>query len=133
MTSNTVQFGAKVELKAGASIFNVYGFLFARRADPVRPVPVIVEIAGMLAVRTGSSVLFAVRLQLMLSGPSPWHAKGKALVRDRLHLHHHHQVKFEVTVGDRDAAAAADRVIDLLAGALPMTAWRVLPASTRPR
>ena len=39
VTSNTVQFGAKIELYAGASVFNVYGFLVARRADPVRSVP----------------------------------------------------------------------------------------------
>ncbi len=76
VTSNTVQFGAKVELMAGASIFNVYGFLSLDALIQFDPFQFIVEIAGMLAVRSGSSVLFAVRLELTLSGPSPRHAGG---------------------------------------------------------
>ena len=39
VTSNTVQFGAKVELYAAACGFNVYGFIGFDVAVPVRPVP----------------------------------------------------------------------------------------------
>ena len=131
VTSNTVQFGAKVELMAGASIFNVYGFLSLDALIQFDPFQFVVEIAGMLAVRTGSSVLFAVRLELTLSGPSPWHAKGKASFEIGFIFTITISVRFEITVGERrDTALPPITVIDLLLPALNAdAAWRVLPAT----
>ena len=110
VTSNTVQFGAKVELMAGASIFNVYGFLALDALIQFDPFQFVVEIAGMLAVRSGSSVLFAIRLQLTLVGSLAMARQGQGLVRDRLHLHDHHHRAFRHH-GRRGApdVAAADR------------------------
>ena len=131
VTTNTVQFGAKIELKAGVKIFNVYGFLSLDALIQFDPFQFVVDIAGMLAVRTGTSVLFAVRLQLTLSGPSPWHAKGKASFEIGFIITVTISVHFDVTVGeDRRTALPPIAVIELLLPALNEdAAWRALPPS----
>jgi hypothetical protein len=78
VTSNTVQFGGRLEVYAGISAFNVYGFLSLDVLIQLDPFHFVADIAAMLAVRSGSAVLFSVRLQLMLEGPAPWHARGRA-------------------------------------------------------
>ncbi|GAB4042321.1 DUF6603 domain-containing protein [Spirosoma litoris] len=78
VTSNTVQFGGKLELYAGASVFNVYGFLSLDVLVQFSPFYFIADITAMLAVRSGSSTLFSVKLHLTLEGPTPWHALGEA-------------------------------------------------------
>ena len=62
---------------AGAEHLQRLRLPVARRADPVRPVPLHRQIGAMLAVRTGSRHLFSVRLDLTLEGPTPWHARGR--------------------------------------------------------
>jgi hypothetical protein len=129
VTANTVQFGAKVELMAGASVFNVYGFLALDALIQFDPFQFVVTIAGMLAVRSGSSVLFAVRLELTLSGPSPWHAKGKASFEIGFIFTITITVRFDITVGqDRKKALPPVAVIDILIPALNQdAAWQALP------
>jgi hypothetical protein len=129
ITSNTVQAGAKLELLAGASVFNVYGFLSLDALIQFDPFEFIVDIAGMLAVRSGSSVLFAVRLELTLSGPSPWHAKGRASFEIGFIITVTISVGFDITVGeDRKTPLPPIVVIDLLIPALNEdAAWRALP------
>jgi len=129
VTANTVQFGAKVELMAGARIFNVYGFLALDALIQFDPFQFVVTIAGMLAVRSGSSVLFAVRLELTLSGPSPWHAKGKASFEIGFILTITITVRFDITVGqDRKKALPPIAVIEILIPALNQdAAWQALP------
>jgi hypothetical protein len=78
VTSNTVQVGAKIELEASAWKFNVYGFLAFDALFQFSPFYFIVGIAGGVAVRIGSAVLFSISLELTLSGPTPWNAKGTA-------------------------------------------------------
>jgi len=133
VTSNTVQFGAKVELMAGADIFNVYGFLALDALIQFEPFQFVVDIAGMVAVRTGSSVLFSIRLQMTLSGPSPWHAKGKASFEIGFIITVTISVRFDITVGeDRKVPLPPIAVIDILLPALnDDAAWRALPPSER--
>lgn len=78
VTSNTVQFGAKVEAYAGADIFNVYGHLSLDALIQFDPFHFIVSIGAMVAARSGSTVLFSVELSFTLEGPTPWHAYGRA-------------------------------------------------------
>jgi hypothetical protein len=78
ITSNTVQFGAKLEFYAKAWKFSVVGFLALDALFQFSPFYFIVDIAGGVAVKAGSSVLFSIGLSLTLSGPTPWNAKGKA-------------------------------------------------------
>jgi hypothetical protein len=119
VTSNTVQFGAKIELRAGASIFNIYGFLSLDALIQFDPFHFIAQIGAMLAVRRGSSTLFSVRLDLTLEGPTPWHANGKASFEIGFIFTVTISVRFDVTFGDAIATVLAPvRVFDLLMEAL---------------
>jgi hypothetical protein len=100
VTSNTVQFGARVELYAGRSVFSVYGFLALDVLFRFSPFYFMAEISAMLAVRTGSHTLFSVRLRLTLEGPTPWHAKGKASFEIGFVFTVTITVSFDVTAGE---------------------------------
>ncbi len=78
VTSNTAQFGAKVELYAAAAGFNVYGFLGFDVLFHFVPFSFIAAMAAGLALRRGSSVIMGIRLSGQLSGPKPWDARGEA-------------------------------------------------------
>lgn len=78
VTSNTVQLGAKLELYAAASKFNVYGFLSFDVLFQFNPFYFIADITAMLALRVGSSSIASIKLTFTLEGPTPWKAKGTA-------------------------------------------------------
>jgi hypothetical protein len=78
VTSNTAQFGAKLELYAAAWKFNVYGFLSFDVLFQFNPFYFIAEITAMLALRVGSSSFASIKLSLTLEGPTPWKAQGTA-------------------------------------------------------
>lgn len=78
VTSNTVQFGAKVELYAAAAGFNVYGFLGFDVLFQFDPFKFIAALAAGVALRRGSNVIMGLRLSGQLSGPKPWDARGEA-------------------------------------------------------
>jgi hypothetical protein len=78
VTSNTAQFGAKLELYAAAWKFNVYGFLTFDVLFQFNPFYFIAEITAMLALRVGSSSFASIKLTLTLEGPTPWKAQGTA-------------------------------------------------------
>jgi len=69
VTSNTVQFGAKLELYAKAMRFNVYGFLSFDVLFQFSPFYFIASVSAMLAFRCDSRVLGSVGLDLTLEGP----------------------------------------------------------------
>ncbi|HEU4478475.1 MAG TPA: DUF6603 domain-containing protein, partial [Pyrinomonadaceae bacterium] len=78
VTSNTVQFGAKVELYASAAGFNVYGFLGYDVLFQFEPFRFIAKLSGGIALRRGTSVIASVNISAQLKGPTPWDAEGKA-------------------------------------------------------
>jgi hypothetical protein len=100
VTSNTVQFGARVEAYYGVGAFNVYGFLGLDVLINFNPFHFIAEIAAMLAVRSGSDVLFSIQIQLTLEGPRPWHARGTGAFEIGFIITVTFRVGFDVTVGD---------------------------------
>ena len=130
ITSNTLQFGARVELYAGADIFNVYGFVGLDVLINFNPFHFIAELAAMLAVRTGSHVLFSVKLEGVLEGPTPWHARGSASFEIGFIITITIRVKFDVTVGDaRDTTLPPIDVLPELVKALSnLGNWRAAPA-----
>lgn len=77
LTSNTVQFGAKVELILGIDEFNVYGFISFDALIGFDPFLFRVEIRAGLAVRAGSTPILSIDLTGLLSGPNPWYFEGK--------------------------------------------------------
>jgi hypothetical protein len=80
ITSNTVQFGALLELYAEAYGFNVKGHLGFDCLFQISPFQFIADISGGVAFRRGNRTLASVHLKATLSGPRPWRAKGKARI-----------------------------------------------------
>ena len=78
VTSNTVQFGARVELYAEESGFNIYGFLGFDVLFQFDPFHFIAKLSGGVALRRHSSVIAGVNISATLTGPTPWDARGKA-------------------------------------------------------
>ena len=66
VTSNTAQFGARVELYAAAWKFNAYGFLSFDVLFQFNPFYFIAEVTAMLALRVGSSSIASIKLTLTL-------------------------------------------------------------------
>lgn len=117
VTSNTVQFGAKIELYAAAWKFNVYGFLSFDVLFQFSPFYFIASIRAMLAVRIGSTSLFSVGLSLTLAGPTPWKAKGTAKFKICWFITV--KVRFSKTFGEsRDTCLPDIKVMPLLQSAI---------------
>jgi hypothetical protein len=81
VTSNTAQFGARLELYAKAWKFNAYGFLSFDVLFQFNPFYFVADVTAMLALRVGSSSIASIKLTLTLEGPTPWKAKGDARLK----------------------------------------------------
>lgn len=111
VTSNTVQFGARVELYAAAAGFNVYGFLGFDVLFQFDPFRFLAELYGGIALREGSDVIAGINITARLAGPTPWDARGTATLTI---LFIDIDIDFHVTWGDPPRAVASDTE-DLLA------------------
>ena len=78
VTSNTVQFGAKIDFRFSISEFKVIGYLYFDVLFQFSPFHFIAGIGAGLEVKMGDTTLFSISLDFELSGPTPWHAKGTA-------------------------------------------------------
>lgn len=78
LTSNSLQFGAKVELRAKACGASVRGHLGFDALFYFSPFHFVVSISGGVTVRFKGHKLASIRLRLELSGPAPWNAQGTA-------------------------------------------------------
>jgi len=78
VTSNTVQFGAKIDFRFSVSEFKVVGYLYFDVLFQFSPFKFIAGIGAGLEVKIGSTTLFSITLDFELQGPTPWHAKGTA-------------------------------------------------------
>jgi hypothetical protein len=90
----------------------------------------------MLAVRSGSSTLFGVRVDATLEGPTPWHAHGTGSFEIGFIFTITISVHFDVTLGDpRTTSLPPVQVMGLLTAALANPGnWRaVLPPGTGQR
>lgn len=129
VTSNTVQFGAKIELYAAAGPFSVFGFLAFDVLFQFNPFYFIASIGAMLALRVGSWSIASIKLALSLEGPTPWRAKGTATLT--LFWFLKIKVRFNKTFGEeRDTRLDDVAVLPLLKTALGNTGnWQAqLPA-----
>jgi hypothetical protein len=113
VTSNTVQFGARVELYAEAGGFNVYGFLGYDVLFQFDPFRFVAKLTGGVALRRRTSTIASVNISATLSGPTPWDARGKATLSL---LFFSISVGFHVTWGDPPPAisAATEDLLELL-------------------
>jgi hypothetical protein len=76
VTSNTVQFGARLELMFDIGVARVDGHLALDALFQFSPFYFIVEISGEVSLKLFGLGLFSIRLQFALEGPTPWHAYG---------------------------------------------------------
>jgi hypothetical protein len=111
VTSNTVQFGARVELYAAAAGFNVYGFLGYDVLFQFDPFRFIAKLYGGIALRQDESVIAGINISAQLAGPTPWDARGTATLTI---LFFDIDIDFHVTWGDPPPSIAA-QTEDLLA------------------
>ncbi len=78
LTSNTAQFGARITLHAAGGGFTVDGYLGVDALFQFTPFSFVVDISAGVAVRYHGHLLMGISLDGTLSGPTPWHVKGKA-------------------------------------------------------
>ena len=133
LTSNSIQFGARVELYAAAAGFELSGSAGFDALIQWSPFQFAIDIFARLGVRFGGAVILAINLELGLNGPDPWRAHGLAEVQ---FLFIKAQVSFELQIGE-DRTPPPPELID--AAELLWTAltdrgnWSaVLPESERP-
>ena len=134
VTSNTIQFGARIQLsyRVGGG-FGVEGFLSVDAV--IHPVSFrfTADGAAMVAVRAGGKVLFSIQLSLTLEGPGFWHAHGTASFEIGFIFTITIHVSFSVTVGIPFSVVLApiNVLAELLAALANPGNWRaLLPAAS---
>lgn len=80
VTSNTAQFGARVEVFFGLDEFNINGFLGFDALFQFSPFYFIITISASLGVKVFGIGLFSVRFRGQLEGTSPWHIEGEGSI-----------------------------------------------------
>jgi hypothetical protein len=78
ITSNTIQIGGKLELRAGKGKFSIEGLLAIDALFQLHPFAVEFDLKAKIQLKAWGVNLFAVTVEGSLSGPNPWHARGKA-------------------------------------------------------
>jgi hypothetical protein len=135
VTSNTIQFGARLDLAYKLSIFSVKGFLSLDVVITRSPFHFVAEVAGMVAVRTGSHVLFSIQLQLTLDGPLPLRARGTGSFEIGFVFTITIRVRFDVTIipGLPALLAPINVLAELVAALADLGNWvpRLPPGSTQ--
>lgn len=110
ITSNTVQFGTKMDLRIGWDKFGLTGYSSFNALFQFNPFKFLVDMAAGLAVKIGSTKICSIDLEFELGGPAPWHAKGAAsftflFVKIKIH--------FDKTWGKKQVSSDRNR-IDIL-------------------
>ncbi|MFD2093349.1 DUF6603 domain-containing protein [Blastococcus deserti] len=100
VTSNTVQFGARLDLHAAADLgigtFSLAATVGFDALIQFSPLSFVVDIYAGIVLKWNDAPFLGVWLQATLSGPQPWRACGEATFS----FLGTHSVGFEVTVGD---------------------------------
>lgn len=128
VTSNSVQLGARLDLHAEAAGFSVDGLLLLDVLIRFRPFGFETDLAAGVVLKKGDRELLVVQVELHLTGPDPWHARGRA--RFKLWFING-SVPFEGSFGEQRAAEPAPEppnVKEQLRTALSEPgAWTVTP------
>lgn len=119
-TSNSIQFGARLELYAAAGSFNIYGYLSFDTLFQENPFYFDATVSAMLALRHGGDAIASIKLDFDFQGPAPYHAHGKATLQ--LFWFLEVSVHFDKTWGEtRDTRLDDIAVVPLLQAALSAT------------
>jgi hypothetical protein len=93
VTSNTVQFGATLDVFIGVAGFGLSGHLGFDALLGIEPFQFDADISGKVALTAGGDDLTSVDLEADLTGPSPWYISGKFTIHlfiVDLHKHFSH-------------------------------------------
>jgi hypothetical protein len=96
ITSNSVQIGARGEIKASAMGFDLAGWMGFDVLVHFSPFTFLAEISAGVVVRKGSMQIASVAIVGRLSGPAPWQIDGKATFDCIVHV----EVPVRATIGD---------------------------------
>src|SRR5258708_13495190 len=130
LTSNTLQFGAKIELTAGASAVRVQGWLGFEALAEWEPCAFTFDISAGVDLRSGSTTPASVHLDGTVSGTSPWHVSGDASLSL---LFFDISVHFDKQWGDTADALPADDPTPAVSAALKdPSAWSSKLPATAP-
>jgi len=112
VTSNTVQFGARVDVFFGLDVLNVQGNLAFDALFQFSPFKFIIQISASFSVNVFGAGLFSVGISGLLEGPEPYHIKGHGSISL---LFWDIGVDFETTWGEsRDTSLPPIQVMPLL-------------------
>lgn len=78
LTSNTAQFGARADLHVEAAGFTLDAYLYFDALFQFSPFAFWVDLGAMAALKYKGHSLLGVKFDMSLSGPTPWHVRGKA-------------------------------------------------------
>ena len=126
VTSNSVQFGAAVEVFFGVSAFNVKGHLAFDALFQFSPFFFVISISASFSVTVFGIGLFSVRFSGSLEGPTPWRVAGEGSISI---LFFDISVDFEVTWGETNKATLPPiEVLPVIRAELNKAeSWRALP------
>jgi hypothetical protein len=77
LTSNTAQFGARVEIEASRAGFQAHGYLGFDALFQFSPFHVLIGMSGGVSISKFGHMITSATLEASLEGPKPWHAWGK--------------------------------------------------------
>ena len=131
VTSNTVQFGGRLEVFFGFKSLNVQGQLSFDALFQFSPFHFTVDIATSVSVKVFGAGLFSVRIRGTIDGPAPWHIEGHGSISL---LFWSIDVDFSKTWGERrNAVLPPIAVLPLFMGELAKADnWRaIVPPANR--
>jgi len=131
VTSNTVQFGAHVEMRLGLDEIGIFGHVAFDALFQFSPFYFIIEISGSVELKVFGIGLFSIRLDFSLEGPTPWRAKGSGTLSL---LFFDVSADFDITWGDKeDTSLPPIEVLPMLVAEFNKTEnWRAqLPKSNK--
>jgi hypothetical protein len=112
VTSNTVQFGARADLRFGFSSFGIEGHIGFDVLIQFSPFYFIAQISASVSLKAFGVGLFSIRLSFSLEGPTPYRAKGRGSLSI---LFFEISADFDITWGEsRDTTLPPIAVIPLL-------------------
>jgi hypothetical protein len=79
ITSNTAQFGARLELRVGDGL-GLHGWMGFDALFVFDPFSFLVDISAGVDLLVGGKPTMTIHLDFTLSGPTPWHARGEASI-----------------------------------------------------
>lgn len=101
LTPNSLQFGVQANLFAKAGKASIQGYIGFDTLIYFSPFSFVAEINAGMVVKVSGRTLAGIRVHMLLSGPTPWHAEGKAKIEI---LFFEITVRFSLTWG-REAQA----------------------------